>query len=160
MPAAKIVTVSDGVIAGTREDRSGQALQERLSGLGYEIADRIAVADGAENVASTLRSAAAGFTGLIVTTGGTGFGPRDLTPEGTREVLDRLAPGLGEQMRAVSPLGGLSRGVAGTLGSCLILNLPGSPRGAIESLDALVPLLEHALGLVAGGDTEHPASSR
>ncbi|WP_298343091.1 MogA/MoaB family molybdenum cofactor biosynthesis protein [Ferrimicrobium sp.] len=160
MPAAKIVTVSDGVIAGTREDRSGQALQERLSGLGYEVADRIAVADGAENVASTLRGVAAGFAGLIVTTGGTGFGPRDLTPEGTREVLDRLAPGLAEQMRAASPLGGLSRGVAGTLGSCLIMNLPGSPRGAIESLDAVVPLLEHALGLIAGGDTEHPASSR
>ncbi|WP_308464487.1 MogA/MoaB family molybdenum cofactor biosynthesis protein [Ferrimicrobium sp.] len=160
MPAAKIVTVSDGVIAGTRKDRSGQALQERLSGLGYEVADRIAVADGAENVASTLRGVAAGFAGLIVTTGGTGFGPRDLTPEGTREVLDRLAPGLAEQMRAASPLGGLSRGVAGTLGSCLIMNLPGSPRGAIESLDAVVPLLEHALGLIAGGDTEHPASSR
>jgi molybdopterin biosynthesis enzyme MoaB len=98
---------------------------------------------------------AAMFAGLIVTTGGTGFGPRDLTPEGTKEVLDREAPGLAEAMRLVSPLGRLSRGVAGTMGEAIVLNTPGSTGGAIECLEAVLDVLPHALDLVAGRPTTH-----
>ncbi len=156
---AKVITVSDGVIGGYREDRSGEALAARLLELGFGLAGRSAIADGAEEVAAALRSAAEGFSGLVVTTGGTGFGPRDLTPEGTRAVIEREAPGLAERSRSASPLGGLSRGVAGTLGKTLILNLPGSPRGAIESLDAVADLLGHALSLLAGEDAPHPKTS-
>src|SRR5262249_42492290 len=111
---AKVLTVSDGVIAGTREDKSGEALEGALRGAGFEVVERRVIADGRENVAAALKGLCAGFPGVVVTTGGTGFAPRDLTPEGTMEVLDREAPGLGEAMRLVSPLGRLSRGVAGT----------------------------------------------
>ena len=93
---------------------------------------------------------ASAFTGLVVTTGGTGFGPRDMTPEGTAEVLDRLAPGLAEAMRRSSPLAALSRGIAGTRGRALVLNLPGSPKGALECLAAVVDLLPHAVSVLAG----------
>ena len=156
--AAKVLTVSDGVIAGTREDRSGRALAERLAAEGYDVADRQAVGDGVEPVAAAVRQMAAGFAGLLVTTGGTGFGPRDLTPEGTREVLDREAPGLAEAMRLANPpKGRLSRGVAGTVGECLVLNTPGSTAGAIESLEAVLDVLPHALDLLAGRPTGHPA---
>src|SRR6059058_4214029 len=129
---AKVLTVSDGVIAGTREDKSGAALVERLTAAGYEVVDRRVVADGTETVAHALRELTAGFAGVVVTTGGTGFAPRDLTPEGTRGVLDRDAPGLAEAMRLVSPKGRLSRGVAGTAGRAIVLNTPGSQAGAIE----------------------------
>ncbi len=105
---AKVCTVSDGVVAGTREDLSGAAVAERLSAEGYEVVERRAVADGIESVAAAITELAEGFSGLIVTTGGTGFGPRDLTPEGTSQVLDRPAPGLAEAMRLASPLGRLS----------------------------------------------------
>jgi molybdopterin biosynthesis enzyme MoaB len=91
------------------------------------------------------------FAGLVITTGGTGFSPTDLTPEATRIVTERTAPGLAEAMRAVSPLGRLSRGAAGTIGQCLVLNVPGSPKGALESLEAVVDVLPHALELLAGG---------
>lgn len=148
---AKVLTVSDGVVAGTREDRSGAALAERLAAAGYEVAERRVVADGVEPVAGALRELADGFAGLIVTTGGTGFGPRDLTPEGTRAVLDREAPGLAEAMRLVSPLGRLSRGIAGTVGTALVLNAPGSTTGAVECLDAVLDVVPHALDLLAGG---------
>jgi molybdopterin biosynthesis enzyme MoaB len=94
---------------------------------------------------------ASGFAGLIVTTGGTGFGPRDQTPEGTRSVLERDAPGLSEAMRLVSPLGRLSRGVAGTKQRALILNVPGSPKGAVECLEAILDVIPHALELLGGG---------
>ena len=152
---AKVLTVSDGVAAGTREDRSGAALAERLAGAGYEVTERAITADGAEEVAAALISLTAGFAGLVVTTGGTGFAPRDLTPEGTTAVLDRPAPGLAEAMRLVSPKGRLSRGTAGTRGGCIVLNLPGSERGSIECLDAVLDVLPHALALLADEPTQH-----
>ncbi|HEX6417663.1 MAG TPA: MogA/MoaB family molybdenum cofactor biosynthesis protein [Acidimicrobiales bacterium] len=148
---AKVLTVSDGVAAGTREDRSGAALEELLRSAGFDVVERRVSPDGAEAVAAALRALSAGFTGLVVTTGGTGFGPRDLTPEGTLAVLERQAPGLAEAMRLVSPLGRLSRAVAGTLGRALVLNTPGSARGAVECLDAVLDVVPHALDLLAGG---------
>ncbi len=151
MPSAKVITVSDGVVAGVREDRSGAALVEHLSDVGFDVVDRIVTADGVDAVAGALRRAAAAFAGLVVTTGGTGFGPRDLTPEGTVATLEREAPGLAEAMRLVNPLGRLSRGRAGTIGEALVLNLPGSTAGALECLDAVVDVVPHALDLLAGG---------
>jgi molybdenum cofactor synthesis domain-containing protein len=153
--AAKVLTVSDGVIAGTRQDRSGEALEELLAGAGYEIVERRAVADGIESVAEALSGMTEGFAGVVVTTGGTGFGPRDLTPEGTRRVVERLAPGLSEAMRLVNPLGRLSRAVAGTRGRALILNTPGSPRGAVECTEAVLDVVPHALRLLSDEPTSH-----
>jgi molybdopterin adenylyltransferase len=147
---AKVITVSDGVVAGTRDDRSGAALAEHLGAAGYEVVERVVTADGTEAVAQTLAAACAGFAGLVVTTGGTGFGPRDLTPEGTRAVLEREAPGMAEAMRLVSPLGRLSRAVAGTVGASLVLNTPGSTKGCIETLDAVLDVVPHALELLQG----------
>lgn len=147
---AKVLTVSDGVIAGTRDDRSGDALVAHLTSAGFDVVAREAIADGIESVARTLRSMAEDFTGLVVTTGGTGFGPRDLTPEGTRAVLEREAPGLAEAMRLVNPLGRLSRQRAGTIGECLVLNLPGSTSGCIECVDAVLDVVPHALELMRG----------
>ena len=151
MSQAKILTVSDGVVAGTREDRSGEALQSSLAERGFEVVERRVVPDGIEPVSRALVDLAAGFQGLIVTTGGTGFAPRDLTPEATDQVLERSAPGLAEAMRGVSPLGRLSRGRAGTIGEALILNVPGSPTGAVESFEAVAEVLPHALDLLRGG---------
>ncbi|MGC2174685.1 MAG: MogA/MoaB family molybdenum cofactor biosynthesis protein [Acidimicrobiales bacterium] len=148
---AKVLTVSDSVAAGTRDDRSGDILVELLEERGYRIVDRAAIADGASNVAGALLQLSAEFHGLIVTTGGTGFSPTDQTPEGTSRVLERHAPGLSEAMRAVNPLGRLSRGVAGTVGDTLILNLPGSPNGARENFEAVSDVLEHILDLLGGG---------
>ena len=151
--AAKVLTVSDSVSRGTREDASGEALDALLSRSGFQVVERRTVPDGVAPVSAALTELATSFTGLVVTTGGTGFAPTDLTPEATRAVMEREAPGLAEAMRAVSPLGRLSRGVAGTLGRSLLLNVPGSPRGAVESLEAVVDVLPHALELLAGG---HP----
>ena len=146
-----MLTVSDGVIAGTREDRSGDALVAHLTAAGFELDERRVVADGVDSVSGALAEMASGFAGLLVTTGGTGFGPRDLTPEGTRAVLEREAPGLAEAMRLVSPLGRLSRAAAGSIGACLVLNTPGSTTGSIECLDAVLDVVPHALDLLAGG---------
>ena len=152
---AKVLTVSDGVVAGTREDRSGEALEARLTDAGYEVVERRAVVDGVESVAAALTAMTGAFTGLVVTTGGTGFAPRDLTPEGTRKVLDREAPGLAEAMRLVNPLGRLSRAAAGTRGTCIVLNTPGSTNGAVECLGAVLDVLPHALALLADQPTTH-----
>jgi len=154
-PLAKVLTVSDGVHAGTRTDTAGAALVDRLRDAGYDVADHRVVEDGTGAVRGALLDMSAQFAGLIVTTGGTGFGPRDLTPEGTRRVIERAAPGLAEAMRAASneagPFGMLSRGVCGVTGETLICNLPGSPSGAIECLDVILPAIPHILELLAGG---------
>jgi molybdenum cofactor synthesis domain-containing protein len=153
--AAKVLTVSDGVVHGTREDRSGVALVERLRADGYDVVDHRVVADGTEPVADELVAMAEGFAGVIVSTGGTGFTPRDLTPEGTRSVIEREAPGLAEAMRLVSPLGRLSRGIAGIRGRAVVLNTPGSPKGCVEQLEAVLDVLPHALRLLAESPTDH-----
>jgi molybdenum cofactor synthesis domain-containing protein len=147
---AKVLTVSDGVVGGTREDRSGAAVAETLAAAGFDVVERAVVADGTDSVADALRRLCGEFAGVVVTTGGTGFGPRDLTPEGTRAVLEREAPGIAEAMRLVNPLGRLSRGVAGTVDHALILNLPGSPSGAVECLSAVLDVVPHALALLVG----------
>ena len=147
---ARVVVVSDGVADGSREDRGGPALRQALEAAGATVEAVVATPDGIEAVADTLRAQCAGFDGLVVTTGGTGFGPRDLTPEGTRRVLEREAPGLAEAMRLVNPLGRLSRGIAGTVGTALVLNVPGSPKGAVECLDAVLDVVPHALSLLVG----------
>jgi molybdopterin adenylyltransferase len=156
--AAKVLTVSDGVAGGTRDDASGRALVERLTAAGYEVVAHRVSADGTDAVAEALADLSEGFAGLIVTTGGTGFGPRDLTPEGTRAVIEREAPGIVEAIRRASDAGGrgfgmLSRAVAGTRGRALICNLPGSSGGALEGLDVVLAVAAHALDLLAGG---HP----
>lgn len=147
---AKVLTVSDGVIAGTREDRSGAALVERLTAEGYAVVEHRVVADGIQNVGEAIFEMSEGFNGLIISTGGTGFGPRDFSPEGTKMVLDREAPGLAEAMRGVNPLGRLSRGIAGTRGQALVVNTPGSPAGTIECLEAILDVIPHAIRLLAG----------
>lgn len=155
---AKVLTVSDGVAGGTRDDKSGRALVDRLTAGGYEVVDHRVCADGIDPVAAALRELTEGFAGLVVTTGGTGFGPRDLTPEGTSAVIERAAPGIAEAIRRASDgegrgFGMLSRGVAGSRGQALICNLPGSASGAVEGLDVVAPIAAHALELLAGG---HP----
>lgn len=152
---AKVLTVSDGVIHGTREDKSGVALVELLVANGYEIAEQRVVADGVDNVAPALIEMAEDFNGLVVSTGGTGFGPRDLTPEATRTVLEREAPGIAEAMRLVNPLGRLSRAIAGTRGTALIVNAPGSPKGAVETVEAVIDVIPHAIRLMAAAPTDH-----
>lgn len=153
---AKIVTVSDGVHAGVREDLAGPLLATLLEEAGYEIVERRVVADGVESVRDALVEMTDNFAGLLVTTGGTGFSPRDHTPEATMLVLEREAPGFGEVMRATNPFGPLSRARAGTVGSCVVINTPGSPSGAAESLTSLLPLLAHALRLLGEGQDPHP----
>jgi molybdopterin adenylyltransferase len=152
---AKVLTVSDGVIHGTREDKSGVALVECLTRHEFEVVEQRVVADGVESVADALAAMAQGFAGVIVSTGGTGFTPRDLTPEGTKRVIEREAPGLAEAMRLVSPLGRLSRGVAGICGLSVVLNTPGSPKGCVEQLEAVIDILPHALRLLAETPTDH-----
>lgn len=151
---ARVITVSDGVMAGTREDRGGPAVVAALQKSGAQVEWCRATSDGEDAVAAALREACDGFSGLVVTTGGTGFGPRDLTPEGTRRIVDREAPGLAEAMRSTNPLGRLTRGVAGAVGQCLVLNVPGSPAGAVECLEAVIDVIPHVLQLLRG-DTSH-----
>jgi molybdenum cofactor synthesis domain-containing protein len=153
---AKVLTVSDGVVEGVREDTSGAALVAALEAAGFDVVDRRVSADGVAEVAAALTDLTDGFAGLVVTTGGTGFGPRDLTPEGTRAVIEREAPGMAEAVRRVSDEGGrgfgmLSRAVCGTRGQALICNTPGSSSGAVEALEVVLPAVPHALDLLSGG---------
>ena len=160
---AAVVTVSDGVAAGTREDASGEAAERLLRSAGFEIATRTVVPDERPKIEAALRTLAADHD-LVVTTGGTGFGPRDVTPEATRAVIDREAPGLAEVMRTAglehTPMAALSRAVVGTVGAALVVNLPGSPAGVRESLAAIVELIPHAVELMAGAGGAHPTGHR
>ena len=154
---AAVLTVSDGVSQGVREDRSGDVLAELLAAEGYDV-ERSVVPDEGGRIAEALEELAS-TARLVLTTGGTGLGPRDVTPEATRAVLEREAPGIAEALRADSiaktPHGLLSRGVAGVRGTTLIVNLPGSTGGCRDGFAILRPALAHALGLLAGEQTEH-----
>jgi molybdopterin adenylyltransferase len=160
---AAVVTVSDGVTQGTRADESGDVADRLLRAAGFDVSDRRVVPDERPDIESAIRELAATH-GLVVTTGGTGFGPRDVTPEATRAVIEREAPGLAELMRATglahTPLAALSRAVAGALGPTLILNLPGSPQGVRESLSAVLPVIPHAVELLSGAVGGHPTGHR
>jgi molybdenum cofactor synthesis domain-containing protein len=159
---AAVLTISDSVSAGTRTDRSGPAVRDRLEQLGWKVSVLEVVPDEAAEISNRLATLAdGGRISAIFTTGGTGVAPRDVTPEATRAVLDRVIPGMAEVMRArgreATPLAALSRSVAGTRGLVLIVNLPGSPKGAVESLDAIVELAPHVLELLRG-QSEHTAA--
>jgi molybdopterin adenylyltransferase len=152
---AKVLTVSDGVFHGVRDDTGGRGLTAHLASNGYQVVEHRVSEDGVDPVAAALTEMSDGFAGLIVTTGGTGFAPRDQTPEATRAVIEREAPGLAEAMRLISPHGRLSRGVAGIRGRAIICNTPGSPKGTIEQIDAVIDVLPHALRLLASESTDH-----
>jgi molybdopterin adenylyltransferase len=154
---AAVLTVSDGVVAGTREDASGDLLATLLESDGYEVERRV-VPDEPDQIAAALRELAAGAA-VVLTTGGTGVAPRDVTPEATRVVLEREAPGIAEAIRADSiektPHALLSRGLAGTVGRALVINLPGSPGGCRDGYAIVRPALGHAVGLLQETETAH-----
>ena len=158
MSKAHVVTVSDGVFRGTREDKSGRALADLLHGGGFEISGPEVVPDERERIIEAIETAVARGVDLVVTAGGTGLGPRDVTPQATAELLDYQVPGIGEEMRragaASTPMAALSRSMAGVRGRTLIINVPGSVSGATESLESVMPILGHALKLLHG-DTAH-----
>ena len=157
-PTAAVLTLSDQGSKGLREDTSGPAIREQLGELGITATQHAIQSDDPAGIESRLREWVADGVGVIVTTGGTGFGPRDHTPEATRRVIERDAPGLAELLRMESlkktPFAALSRGLCGIAGSTLIVNLPGSEKAVRENMDTLAPVLLHALQLIAG-DTEH-----
>ena len=161
MIKARVITCSDGVSSGHREDRSGPAVREILEKNGYQVDTVMIVPDDIEAIATAIEDATGDGARLVVTTGGTGIAPRDVTPEATMRVCDRVIPGFGELMRSTSlaktPMASLSRAQAATRGPALILNLPGSVNGAKENLQAVLHLIPHALELLTGERVErHP----
>jgi molybdopterin adenylyltransferase len=152
-----VLTVSDGVVAGTREDKSGDVLAELLAADGFDVTRRV-VPDEQEEISAAISDLAVAAQ-VVLTTGGTGVGPRDVTPEATRAILDRWALGIAEAIRAdavaKTPHGMLSRGIAGIRGRTLVVNLPGSPGGCRDGFAVLQPALGHAVRLLAGEETEH-----
>jgi len=159
---AAVLTISDSVSTGKRSDLSGPAVRERLERLGWSVAAMEAVPDETELIAARLKTLAdGGQFSAIFTTGGTGVAPRDVTPEATRAAIQREIPGIGELMRhqgrQATPLAVLSRGLAGIRGRVLIVNLPGSPKGAVESLDAIVDVVPHVIELLSRDDYTHDA---
>ncbi len=159
---AVVITVSDSCFAGLREDRSGPSVEARLQQAGFDVKGILIVPDEAERIATVLRQQSE-YAQLIVTTGGTGITPRDVTPEATRSVCERILDGFGERMRSegskTTPLAAMSRAVSGTLGHSLIVNVPGNPEAAVQSLEAVLHLFPHALALLSG-DTRHPEQPR
>ncbi|HEV2009497.1 MAG TPA: MogA/MoaB family molybdenum cofactor biosynthesis protein [Candidatus Limnocylindria bacterium] len=154
---AAIITISTKGAAGKRMDESGPAIREALEASGIKVVHTKLVGDGVTPVGNAIREASQ-KANVVITSGGTGLSPNDMTPEATRRVIDREAPGIAEALRAHSltktPHGMLSRGVAGTLGQALVVNLPGSPKAARESLEVLIPVLSHAIELLAGESGE------
>ena len=154
---AAVITVSSKGAVGKRIDESGPAIREALEAAGIKVVHTKLVSDGVTPVGNAIREASQ-KANVVITSGGTGLSPNDMTPEATRRVIDREAPGIAEALRAHSltktPHGMLSRGVAGTLGAALVVNLPGSPKAARESLEVLIPVLAHAVELLAGESGE------
>ena len=155
---AHVITVSDGVSAGTRQDESGRALVRILQHAAFEVTEPTVVPDDEQRIADAIVAAAGEGADVVVATGGTGLGPRDVTPQAMSAVIDYEVPGIGEAMRragaASTPMAALSRSMAGVRGRTLIISVPGSPKGAAESLEAVMPVLAHAIRLVHG-DTKH-----
>jgi molybdenum cofactor synthesis domain-containing protein len=153
---AAVITVSDRSAAGTRVDAGGPLAVSALREAGFDCGEATIVADGADSVEAALRAALAAGVRLIVTTGGTGVGPRDRTPEGTRSVLDREVPGIAEELRRrgaeVMPAGMLTRGLTGMAGDALVVNLPGSPGGVRDGMPVILSVAAHVLSQVDGGD--------
>ena len=156
--SAVVITVSDRSAAGEREDASGPFAAEALRAAGFACGEVVVIPDGADSVAGALRAAVAGGAQLVVTTGGTGVGPRDRTPEGTAAVLDRELPGIAEELRrrgaAEKPAGMLSRGIAGIAGPALVVNLPGSPAAVASGMPVVLSVAGHVIDQLGGGD--HP----
>ncbi|HUP47470.1 MAG TPA: MogA/MoaB family molybdenum cofactor biosynthesis protein [Thermoanaerobaculia bacterium] len=161
MLTARVITCSDGVSRGEREDRSGPAVRDLLRANGYAVDEVVVVPDSVAAIAAQIELATTAGIRLVVTTGGTGISPRDVTPEATMSVCERVVPGFGELMRLRSlektAMASLSRAQAATRGSALVLNVPGSPKAAVENLQSVLEVIPHALELLAGGAVEtHP----
>jgi len=155
---AHVITISDGASHGKREDKSGPALVGILYANQYDVTGPEVVPDERDRIAGAITKASDGGSNLVITTGGTGLGPRDVTPQATATVIDYDVPGITELMRRAglesTPMAALTRGIAGVRGQTLVINVPGSPKGAMQSLEAVMPVLEHALALLRG-DTKH-----